>query len=131
MNVIRKKKLIKISVMLIAVGVSVSLILYALRQNISLYYTPSQLTHKKIPYHQIIRIGGIVVIHSVHEQLHSTAVQFSVSDLHHSITVQYHGILPDLFRVGQMVVVQGWMKKNGLFVADQVLAKHGGNYHAK
>lgn len=113
------------------VGMSASLVLYALRQNISLYYTPSQIMRATITNHQLIRIGGKVVANSVHYFSDSTKVEFSISDPHHAIEVNYNGILPALFRVGQTVVVQGYLQADGLFRADQVLAKHGANYHEK
>src|SRR5437879_6515513 len=114
MNKMRKIKLIKIGVMLMAAGMSASLVLYALRQNISLYYTPSQLMQDKVASHRLIRIGGTVVENSVHYFSDSTTVQFSVSDAQRAIEVNYNGILPALFRVGQTVVVQGYLKKDGV-----------------
>lgn len=109
---------------------SVSLALYALRQNISLYYTPTQLTQEKLSSHALIRIGGIVAKNSVKFPSNSTRVTFGVTDSSHTIWVNYTGILPVLFRAGQGVVVQGYLQSNGTFLADQVLAKHGSNYHA-
>ncbi len=129
MNKRRQKKLLTITGMLIATAISVGLILYALRQNISLYYTPTQLSQQKIISTQLIRIGGFVAKNSVHYFPHSTRVTFVVTDHHNKMTVNYQGLLPALFRVGQGVVVQGYLKNN-LFWADQVLAKHGANYHA-
>lgn len=130
MNIIRKKKLIKIIFMLIATSISITLILYALRQNISLYYTPSQLQNVVLTQRELIRIGGRVVKHSIHYLSKSTDVEFEIADPHNkTIEINYNGILPALFRVGQTVVVQGYLQRNGLFQADQVLAKHGANYH--
>lgn len=131
MHAIRKKKLIKIIIMLIGTGIAFTLVLYALRQNISLYFTPTQLSQQKIAAQQLIRIGGFVAKNSVHYFSHSTRVSFSVTDHHDQITVDYNGLLPSLFRVGQGVVVQGYLQKDGVFDADQVLAKHGANYHPK
>lgn len=130
MNKQRQWKLIKITGMIIAVAISATFILYALRQNISLYYTPSQLQQTKLSKHEIIRVGGRVVVNSVHYFSHSTKVDFAISDSKNNLNVDYNGILPALFRVGQTVVVQGYLQSNGLFRADQVLAKHGANYHA-
>ncbi len=132
MNRFRKQKLIKIILMLIATSISITLVLYALRQNISLYYTPSQLRRDKSRLYEkneLIRIGGRVVKNSVLYFSKSTHVEFKISDSHNTIEVNYNGILPALFRVGQTVVVQGYLQRNGLFRADQVLAKHGANYH--
>ena len=131
MNLFRKKKLFKITGMLIATGISVSLILYTLRQNISLYYTPTQLSTQIINPRQLIRVGGFVASNSMHYFLHSTHVEFAVTDHHQKIVVDYDGLLPELFRVGQGAVAQGYLHHNGVFYADQVLAKHGVNYHGK
>jgi cytochrome c-type biogenesis protein CcmE len=130
MNKQRQGKLIKIAGMLVAVAISATFILYALRQNISLYYTPSQLLNTPLSKNEIIRIGGRVVVNSVHYVAHSTKVDFAISDSKNKLLIEYNGILPALFRVGQTVVVQGYLSSNGLFRADQVLAKHGANYHA-
>lgn len=113
-----------------AFGISSSMVLYALRENISLYYTPSELDNQSISKSKLIRIGGVVVENSVHYLSNSTEVQFSLSDTHRTIQVHYNGILPALFRVGQTIVAQGYLQKDGLFRANQVLAKHGEDYHA-
>lgn len=130
MNKKRQKKLLHLTLMLTGVGMSISLALYALRQNISLYYTPTQLSQLTLSSGALIRIGGVVADHSVHYFGKSHYVEFSVADQHQAITVTYNGLLPALFRVGQGVVVQGYLQSNGIFLADQVLAKHGSNYHA-
>jgi len=113
-----------------AFGISSSLVLYALRENISLYYTPSELDSMTMHKNQLIRIGGVVVKNSVRYISNSTEVQFSVGDAHHTIQVHYNGVLPTLFRVGQTIVAQGYLQKDGIFRANQVLAKHGEEYHA-
>ena len=128
MHAIRKKKLINIIIMLVGISISFALVLYALRQNISLYFTPTQLSQQKISAQQLIRIGGFVAKNSVHYFSNITRVKFVVTDYHNKITVVYNGLLPSLFRVGQGVVVQGYLQKDGVFDADQVLAKHDANY---
>lgn len=130
MNKVRQKKLVQIILMLIGVGMSLSLALYALRENISLYFTPTQITHEKLSSEALVRIGGIVAKNSVIFAAHSAAVKFAVTDSHSTVWVAYQGVLPALFRVGQGVVVQGYLQNNGVFLANQVLAKHGSNYHA-
>lgn len=127
-NPIHKKRIIKIILLLMAVSISATFILFALRQNISLYYTPTQLEKNPITHHQIIRVGGKVVNHSVQYFSQSNHVEFLIADTQHKIEIDYQGILPALFRVGQTVVVQGYFKNN-VFHANQVLAKHGSNYH--
>lgn len=128
MNKRRKQRLIKITAMVVAAGISAYLILYALRQNISLYYTPSQLQKISLTQDELIRVGGRVVKNSVRYFSASTRVEFAIADTHRAIEINYNGILPALFRVGQTVVVQGYMSHH-VFYADQVLAKHGANYH--
>lgn len=124
----RKNKLIKISLMMFALSIAMTLILYALRQNISLYYTPSQLTHLSLQPNEIIRIGGFVKNKSV--KIDKLSNQFEITDFHRSIKVIYRGLLPALFREKQGVVVQG-VFSHRLFIANEVLAKHGTEYHPK
>ena len=125
----RRRRLFLIVFMLTGVGISLGMVLYALRNNISLYYTPSQLQHIKLSKQQVIRIGGLVAQHSVHWSSHSLKVNFALIDSHQKIWITYHGLLPSLFREGQGVVVQGYLEPNGVFHANQVLAKHDANYH--
>lgn len=109
----------------------VILVMSALRQNINLFFTPSELEQAQLTEKMIIRIGGMVVPNSVRyletrddNRIH---VQFKVRDKTSQITVQYSGVLPDLFREGQSVVVQGRWQQSTLH-AVRVLAKHDENY---
>ena len=113
-----------------AFGIGSSLVFYALRENINLYYTPSELHAVKVSSNQLIRIGGVVANNSMHYVSNSTEIQFSVSDAHHIIPVQYNGMLPTLFHVGQTIIVQGYLQKNGLFRANQVVVKQSEEYPA-
>lgn len=126
MNPKRKRKLMWIGGLLLVVALSVSLVLYALRQNISLFYTPTQLLSGSVSESQQIRAGGLVVLGSVVRK--NLNVQFQLTDQQHQINVRYHGILPDLFREGQGVVVQGHWRSEHVFLANNVLAKHDEKY---
>lgn len=126
----RRNKLFKL-LFFLAIGSAVTaLVLYALRQNISLFYTPSEIALGKTPVLHRIRVGGMVEKGSVMRTQNGLQVQFKITDFKHSIQVQYSGILPDLFREGQGIVAEGEVLKNHRFRAQQVLAKHDENYMA-
>ncbi len=123
----RRRRLIWILALLAGFALAVALAAYALRQNINLFFTPSQLAAHEAVDGQRIQAGGLVVQGSVRRAPDSLAVRFSISDLRHSVDVVYEGILPDLFREGQGIVANGrW--QDGVVVADEVLAKHDENY---
>lgn len=128
MHPIRKKRLIIVLFLLVGVSVAVALTTYALRQNINLFYDPSQIAAGEAPVDVRIRAGGMVEEGSVERDPESLKVEFKVTDFTSSVLVEYIGILPDLFAEGQGVVAMGRMDGNGRFVADQVLAKHDENY---
>lgn len=127
MNPKRKQRLILISAMVIGVGVAVSLILLALNENINHFFDPSQVAAGEAPENHRFRIGGMVVDGSVQRQTGELKVSFDLTDYRERITVTYEGILPDLFREGQGIVALGKMQ-DGVFVAEEVLAKHDENY---
>jgi cytochrome c-type biogenesis protein CcmE len=127
MNPKRKQRLILISAMVIGVGVAVSLILLALNENINHYFDPSQVAAGEAPENHRFRIGGMVVDGSVQRQSGELKVSFDLTDYRERVTVSYEGILPDLFREGQGIVALGKMQ-DGVFVAEEVLAKHDENY---
>jgi cytochrome c-type biogenesis protein CcmE len=127
MNPKRKQRLILISAMVIGVGVAVSLILLALNENINHYFDPSPVAAGEAPENHRFRIGGMVVDGSVQRQSGELKVSFDLTDYRERVTVSYEGILPDLFREGQGIVALGKMQ-DGVFVAEEVLAKHDENY---
>lgn len=124
----RKKRLTLLIIILVGVSSAAGLALYALSQDINLYYTPSQFVAAGSPENQVIRLGGVVEKNSVHYAAQGLQVNFVLTDNKKQIKVQYAGVLPALFREGQGIVTQGQFKSNGVFVADQVLAKHDENY---
>lgn len=127
MNSARKRKLQILLFIMMVLTVVTALVLYALRQNISLFYTPTQLAAGEAPKQQTIRLGGMVVEGSIQRGSDLT-VQFKLTDFKQTVTVSYRGILPDLFREGQGIVAMGKLEDPRHFVASEVLAKHDANY---
>ena len=128
MNTVRRKRLILISIMIAGVGAAVGFALYAFNQNMMFYYSPTQVMAGEAPAHAHIRLGGVVVKGTFKRIPDSIRSVFVVSDGGQSIKVQYDGVLPDLFREGQVVLAKGVLDKNKLFIADEVLAKHDEKY---
>jgi len=146
MNPRRKKRLTIISIILMGLASVAGLVLYALSQNIDLFYTASEITQGKketgiIPYKgQRLRIGGLVVPGSVHRDPDSLKVNFKLADMRMPVvfdesdimvTVKFDGILPDLFREGQGIVANGILIEGNVIEASEVLAKHDENYVPK
>tara|TARA_Y100000748_G_scaffold103784_2_gene86618 strand:+ start:288 stop:746 length:459 start_codon:yes stop_codon:yes gene_type:complete len=128
MHPARKKRLILILLVLLGVGAAVALALSALRENINLFYTPTQIANGEVPEGARIRAGGMVVDGSVKRSSDSLDVRFDVSDGAEAVTIAYSGILPDLFREGQGIVALGRVNAEGVLIADEVLAKHDEEY---
>ncbi len=123
----RKRRLVIAGTLVIGVSVAVLLTLLALRENINLFYSPSQVAAGEVAEGTYFRIGGMVVDGSVERSLTDLQVSFDLTDTAETVTVYYSGILPDLFREGQGIVALGRLKGHE-FQADQVLAKHDENY---
>jgi cytochrome c-type biogenesis protein CcmE len=115
---------------ILILGAAVGLILYALQNNVSLYFTPTQVFNKEAPQGRNFRIGGLVVEKSVIRQSDGLTVNFDVTDTTQTMHVRYKGILPDLFKEGKGVVAHGKIDADNVFLADEVLAKHDENYNA-
>jgi len=128
MHPIRKKRLTILIFLVAGLAVAVGLTTYALRQNINLFYDPTEIAAGNAPVDVRIRAGGMVEEGSVKRDPESLSVRFRVTNFTDSVPVEYVGILPDLFAEGQGVVAMGRLNNDGLFVADQVLAKHDENY---
>lgn len=124
----RYKKLAIIASGVVALGVASILVLNAFQSNLVFFFSPSQVIAKEAPIGKSFRIGGLVEEGSVEREDHSTTVRFAVTDTIQAIPVVYTGILPDLFREGKGIVAQGKISANGIFEADEVLAKHDENY---
>lgn len=129
MNSVRRRKIQWLLLIAGVLGLALALILFALRQNISLFYTPSDVQQKKPSPNTPIRVGGMVKMGSVKHQPHSLRVWFTITDFKQDLDIYYDKILPDLFREGQGVVVSGYLQDDGKqFVAEEVLAKHDEKY---
>ncbi|MEM8498688.1 MAG: cytochrome c maturation protein CcmE [Pseudomonadota bacterium] len=128
MHPLRKQRLQIILFVLLAVAVAVSLLLYALRENINLFYPPADIAAGKVAVGQQIRAGGMVREGSVKRNSESLQVRFVVTDYAADLIVNYDGILPDMFAEGAGVVVAGKLVDGGEFEASEVLAKHDENY---
>jgi cytochrome c-type biogenesis protein CcmE len=115
---------------LAVLGLAAGLVLYALRDTIVFFYTPSEVAEKHIGPGERIRLGGLVENGSL-QRGDGTSVSFIVTDKVKSLAVTYSGQLPDLFREGQGVVAEGKLDGAGTFVADTVLAKHDERYMPK
>ena len=124
----RQKRFLFIVVGLAALSLAVGLVLNALKGNVNLYFTPTQVFNNEAPQGRSFRIGGLVEEGSIKRQENGLTVNFVITDTHRSIPVVYTGILPDLFKEGKGVVAQGSVDANGLMRADEVLAKHDENY---
>lgn len=123
------KRLTLIIGALAVLGLAAGLMLFALRDNIVFFYTPSELAQKQLAPGARLRIGGLVKEGSVVKN--GKDVAFAVTDRTKDLDVTYTGLLPDLFREGQGVVVDGQLLTDGKFKADSVLAKHDERYMPK
>lgn len=132
MNPRRRQRLTLIIAVASLVGAAIALMLYALNDNIDLFYTPSEITHGKDgqppQVGQRLRLGGLVVPGSVSRHSQTLQVQFDLVDTGPAVTVLYDGILPDLFREGQGIVATGTLVGPTTLKAHEVLAKHDENY---
>ena len=128
MNAVRRQRLILVMLLLAGVVLVVTLVLFALRENIDHYFSPMQMAAGEAPVGQRMRGGGLVVPGSVERDDKSLKVRFRISDGDGEVTVFYEGILPDLFVEGSGVVALGVFDRDGFFTATQVLAKHDANY---
>jgi len=111
-------------------GIVTALVLSALGDKLVYFYSPTELTEKTIPDGQSVRVGGLVEQSSV-TGTNGSDMTFTITDTNESVTIRYSGLLPDLFREGQGVVVEGLLAKDGAIAADRVLAKHDENYMPK
>ncbi|MEA3411339.1 MAG: cytochrome c maturation protein CcmE [Pseudomonadota bacterium] len=124
----RKKRLYLVLLMIAGIGTAVALAVTAFDENLMFYYSPSEIVAGEAPVDHPFRMGGLVTAGSVRRHSEGLTVQFDVTDNDKLVTVEYTGILPDLFREGQGIISRGTLRPDGVFVADEVLAKHDENY---
>jgi cytochrome c-type biogenesis protein CcmE len=128
MHPTRKRRLIGVLVILAGVAIASSVTIYSLRQNMLFFVSPSDIEAQNLPMGREFRLGGLVTPGSVTRAEDGLQVQFEINDGVDSVTVNFDGILPDLFREGQGVIARGELETRELFVAREVLAKHDENY---
>ena len=124
----RHKRMALIAGGIAVLGVAAALVLNAFQSNLVFFFSPSQVLAKEAPEGRMFRIGGMVETGSLKRQSDGLTVRFNVTDTARTVPVAYTGILPDLFREGKGVVAQGQLGADGVFHANQVLAKHDENY---
>lgn len=127
MNKRTRRKLLIFGIVF-GVGLATVLGLTAFQENLLYFYSPTQVKAGEAPDTRAFRIGGLVVNGSVVREEGSLKILFDLTDNAEIMTVEYSGILPDLFREGQGIVAMGKLQPDGRFVADEVLAKHDENY---
>lgn len=124
----RHKRLGFIVAGLSGLAIAAALVLSAFQENLVFFFSPSQVAAKEAPIGRTFRVGGLVQTGTVQRDSDGLTVRFVVTDTAQSIPVVYKGILPDLFKEGKGCVAQGKIGADGVFYADQVLAKHDENY---
>jgi cytochrome c-type biogenesis protein CcmE len=124
----RQKRLVFVGLAILGVGAASALALSALNSNISYFFSPSQVIASEAPADHVFRLGGLVTPGTVARQEDGLTVKFNVTDNAETVTVAYTGILPDLFSEGQGVVTKGRLGSDGVFYAEEVLAKHDEEY---
>lgn len=131
MNKIQKRRLTYLLFFLAGLAIAASLIFYALRQNLNVFVTPTQIVERSIDKNYQLRLGGMVKKDSIKRDANSLQVEFVVTDFKNEITVRYTGVLPDLFHEEKGMIAEGKLNDDGVFIASLILAKHDENYMPK
>ena len=124
----RQKRMATVAAILVGVGIATAFALQAFQKNLLYYYSPTQILAGEAPASRSIRVGGLVQDGSVQRAPGSLEVRFTLTDYANTIGVSYTGVLPDLFREGQGIIARGRLAGDGVFVAEEVLAKDDENY---
>ncbi|EGV32790.1 Cytochrome c-type biogenesis protein ccmE [Thiorhodococcus drewsii AZ1] len=124
----RQKRLVFVGLAVLGVAAASTLALTALKGNISYFFSPSQVVANEAPQDHVFRIGGLVTEGTVRREGDGLTVHFDVTDNAETVKVAYTGILPDLFSEGKGVVAKGRLGPDGVFLAEEVLAKHDEEY---
>ena len=124
----RKKRLFFIVFLVAGVTLAAGFAMYAFNQNLMFYFSPADVKQGKAPVDKLFRMGGMVVDGTFIKEPKSLKVHFDITDYDKTVSVEYEGILPDLFREGQGIISRGKLNAKGVFVAEEVLAKHDENY---
>lgn len=124
----RKKRLLAVVLILIGVGIATAIFLTAFKENILFYKSPTEVLQGDYPKARNFRIGGMVKKGSIVKSTNSLDVDFMVTDYAKDVRIHYTGLLPDLFRDDQGMIAIGQLDNNGVFQAEEILAKHDENY---
>lgn len=124
----RHKRIVFIVCCLAALGLAAWLVLAAFKNNLVFFFSPTQVATKEAPMGRTFRIGGLVQEGTLKTDKDGLTIRFTVTDTANTIPVVYKGILPDLFKEGRGCVAQGKVGSDGVFYADQIMAKHDENY---
>jgi cytochrome c-type biogenesis protein CcmE len=124
----KRRRLTAVLAGLATLGLAAFLVLTAFSDNLVFFYSPSDLKTKHVPFERQLRIGGLVEEHSVTREADGKTIDFRVTDGNNTVAVSFTGGLPDLFREGQGVVAEGVLRRDGSFLASNVLAKHDEKY---
>src|SRR6266480_33599 len=124
----RHKRIVFIFACLAAIGLATWFVLGAFRNNLVFFFSPTQIATKEAPVGKTFRIGGLVQDGTLKRDNDGLTIRFTVTDTANTIPVVYKGILPDLFKEGRGCVAQGHVASDGVFYADQIMAKHDENY---
>ena len=127
----KRRRLYIVLLGMATLGVAAALVLAAFEDNIVFFHSPTDIATKNLPTNRIFRVGGVVVTDSIKRDADGVTLRFDLTDLSNTVTVSYLGVLPDLFREGQGAVVEGKLAADGVFKADEVLAKHDETYMPK
>ena len=124
----RRRRMMLVALIVLGVGCAVAFALSAFQNNLTYFYSPSDVAAGKAPTDRAFRVGGMVTKGSFQRPPNSLEAHFVLTDYAHDVKVSYTGVLPDLFREGQGIIARGRLNSEGEFVAEEVLAKHDENY---
>jgi cytochrome c-type biogenesis protein CcmE len=124
----RKQRLMLIALVVIGIGVATTFALKSFNENLMYFFSTTDVLDGKAPKGTLFRLGGMVVKGTVERPNDGMMVRFKLTDFNKEVMVEYTGILPDLFREGQGIVAHGKLDGRGVFIAEEVLAKHDENY---
>ena len=126
----RQQRMLAVGLVIVGVAIATGLTLQAMKDSMMFFVSVTEVAEGKYPADRNFRVGGLVKDGTVHREEGSLEMTFQVTDLRCDLDVSYSGVLPDLFREGQGVVAHGRIDDSGIFVADEILAKHDENYMA-
>lgn len=124
----RRQRMLAVGLTVAGIALATALTLQAFKENMMFFVEISEIEKGNYPEDRNFRVGGLVVEGSVRREIGELELSFDLTDYENQLTVNYSGVLPDLFREGQGIIAHGRLGDNGIFMADEVLAKHDENY---